>query len=118
MNNIQLIENTVIPQNLSQDEKNKRYYDIEQIVNSILPHKLYRFKTVSERSLDQLYKNELGFSSCDALNDDFEARLYYDKKRLHGWLDTILYEENESHLFEFIRNMPQVPLEILGGSKC
>ena len=114
MNNIQLIENTVIPQNLSQDEKNKRYYDIEHIVNSILPQKLYRFKTVSERSLDQLYNNDLGFSSCDALNDDYEARIYYDKKRLHGWLDSILYKENETQLFDFIRNMSQVPQEILG----
>ena len=111
MYNTQLIENTIIPYDLSAEEKNKRYNDLSKYINSILPKKLYRFKTVSERSLNQLYYDELGFSPCNTLNDDFEARIYYNKKELYNWLDSILADKHESELHGHIMNMSQIPQE-------
>lgn len=78
----QLIENTIVPAGMAPDEKSKQYEKVVNYVNSVLPSKLYRFRSVTERSLSALYNDELWFANGNTMNDDFEARLYYDKKEL------------------------------------
>ena len=75
----QLIENTIVPAGMTSDEKAKQYEKVVNYVNSVLPSKLYRFRSVTERSLSALYNDELWFANGSTMNDDFEARLYYDK---------------------------------------
>ncbi len=79
-----LIENTVIPSTLSLDEKNKRYSAVTGHINPILPSKLYRFRSCTERSLSAFYNDEVWFSNGSTMNDDFDARLYYDKKKFRS----------------------------------
>ena len=77
-----IIENTIVPINFSVEEKTACYDKIIRCVKDILPNKLYRFRTCSERSLSAFYNDELWFSNGSTMNDDFDARLYYDKKRI------------------------------------
>lgn len=105
MNYIQILENTVIPAIISSDEKDKRYEIVNTYVNSHLPNELYRFRTISERSLDQLYNDELGFSCCSSMNDDFDARISYNRNELYNWLNSFLKSDAKSILFEqYFRN--------------
>lgn len=62
---------------MTPNEKAKQYEKVVNYVNSVLLSKLYRFRTVTERSLSALYKDELWFANGSTMNDDFEARLYY-----------------------------------------
>lgn len=79
-----IIENTIVPMNFSVEEKTACYDKIIRCVKDILPNKLYRFRTCSERSLSAFYNDELWFSNGSTMNDDFDARLYYDKKRIEN----------------------------------
>ena len=38
------------------------------------------------------------------MNDDFDARLYYDKKKIKGWLGSLLSEDGELKAVEKFNN--------------
>ena len=108
----QLIENTIVPAIMSEDEKIKQYEPIVNYVNSVLPSKLYRFRTITERSLSALCKDELWFANGCTMNDDFEARLYYDKKELMKWLNSQISDEGGLKALEKLVKMDKIPFEI------
>lgn len=108
-----IIENTVVPMNFSTEEKIACYDGVIRYVNSILPNKLYRFRTCSERSLSAFYNDELWFANGSTMNDDFDARLYYDKKKIKGWLGSLLSEDGELKAVEKLITMEQPPKKLL-----
>lgn len=111
MNFRKIIENTIVPMNLPEKEKQNCYDKVIECVKDILPNKLYRFRVCSERSLSAFYNDELWFSNGSVMNDDFDARLYYDKKRIENWLNSLL-SENGLKIIEKLVTMEQPPLEI------
>lgn len=108
-----IIENTIVPMNFSVEEKNACYDKVTGCVKDILPNKLYRFRTCSERSLSAFYNDELWFSNGSTMNDDFDARLYYDKKRIEKWLKSFLSENGGLNVIEKLVTMEELPMEIL-----
>lgn len=108
-----IIENTIVPINFSVEEKTACYDKIIRCVKDILPNKLYRFRTCSERSLSAFYNDELWFSNGSTMNDDFDARLYYDKKRIEKWLKSFLSENGGLTVIEKLVTMEEPPLEML-----
>lgn len=108
-----IIENTIVPMNFSVEEKTACYDKIIRCVKDILPNKLYRFRTCSERSLSAFYNDELWFSNGSAMNDDFDARLYYDRKRIEKWLKSFLSENGGLTVIEKLVTMEEPPLKIL-----
>ena len=108
----QLIENTIVPAGMAPDEKSKQYEKVVNYVNSVLPSKLYRFRSVTERSLSALYNDELWFANGSTMNDDFEARLYYDKKELMNWLNSQISDEGGLKVLERLAGMDKMPDEI------
>ena len=108
-----IIENTIVPMNFSVEEKNACYDKIIGCVKDILPNKLYRFRTCSERSLSAFYNDELWFSNGSTMNDDFDARLYYDRKRIEKWLKSFLSENGGLTVIEKLVTMEEPPLEML-----
>ena len=108
-----IIENTIVPMNFSVEEKTACYDKIIRCVKDILPNKLYRFRTCSERSLSAFYNDELWFSNGSTMNDDFDARLYYDKKRIEKWLKSFLSENGGLTVIEKLVTMEEPPLEML-----
>lgn len=75
----QLIEDTVVPSRLSKEEKMERYKSIAIVVNEKMPSRLYRFRKCSERNLSAFFNDQIWFSNGSAMNDDFDARLYYNR---------------------------------------
>ena len=108
-----IIENTIVPMNFSVEEKTACYDKIIRCVKDILPNKLYRFRTCSERSLSAFYNDELWFSNGSTMNDDFDARLYYDRKRIEKWLKSFLSENGGLTVIEKLVTMEEPPLEML-----
>ena len=107
-----IIENTIVPMNLPEKEKQDCYDKVIGCVKDILPNKLYRFRVCSERSLSAFYNDELWFSNGSAMNDDFDARLYYDKKKIENWLNSFLSQNEGLKAIEKLVTMEQPPLEI------
>lgn len=106
-----LIENTFVPSLLSSEEKNTRYSSVLNTVNQMKPSKLYRFRNCSERSISAFLKDELWFSNGSSMNDDFDARLYYDKKKIINWLDSFVAEDGCLKVLNQIANMDAMPNE-------
>ena len=78
----QLIENTIVPAGMAADEKSKQYEKVVNYVNSVLPSKLYRFRSVTERSLSALYNDELWFANGSTMN---ELHVRYHKAGRCAW---------------------------------
>ena len=108
-----IIEDTIVPINFPVEEKKACYDAVDKYVNSILPNKLYRFRACSERNLSAFYNDELWFSNGSTMNDDFDARIYYDKKRIEGRLGSLLSEEGELKAVEKLITMEQPPQKLL-----
>lgn len=100
-----IINNTVVPSSLTNEQKNLQYDAIDRYVNSLLPKKLYRFRSCSERHLSAFYRDELWFSNGSVMNDDFDARLYYDKEKINKWLDK---EKSEYGVINYIKHFLQL----------
>lgn len=108
-----IIENTIVPMTFSMEEKIACYHNVIKCVNSMLPDKLYRFRSCSERNLSAFYNDELWFANGSVMNDDFDARLYYDKRRIKAWLDSFLSEAGELKPIKKLMTMEQPPQEML-----
>ena len=112
MNYNQLIEKTIIPARLTIDEKMDRYEEVITYVNSILPQKLYRFRSVNEKTLSALYNDELWFTNGSMMNDDFDARLYYDKKQIIDWLNSQMTTDGIFKVLEDLSTIDKMPVEM------
>ena len=60
---------TTIPSNLPVIDQQKRIESLQQNAHSLLPDRLFRFRTCSERSFDAFNKDELWVSTADCMND-------------------------------------------------
>ena len=107
-----ILLNTVVPGTEADEDKRKRYEDIKCYVNSRIPDKLYRFRSISERSLSALYNDELWFANGTQMNDDFDARLYYDKKKIVDWLKLSMLEDGRLMPVVTAMTLGKVPSEI------
>ena len=67
MNFRKIIENTIVPMNLPEKEKQNCYDKVIECVKDILPNKLYRFRVCSERSLSAFY-NRVSIEHRNPLN--------------------------------------------------
>lgn len=105
----QIIEKTIVSGLLSEEEKHNSYSPVINLVNQMLPSKIYRFRRCSERNLSSFLNDELWFSNGCTMNDDFDARLYYDKKKIYEWLNSLITEEGCLKVFDQIRYMSKMP---------
>lgn len=98
----QLLTETIVPEMLTGEDKVKDYYRLESYVNDNIPQKLYRYRRCNEYSIDAFYKDELWFSNGTSMNDDFDARLYYDKNVIRKWLEGSKNEDGVIKVIESI----------------
>jgi hypothetical protein len=108
----ELINSTIVPDTLSNEEKFEKYDKLRKYVNSKLPNKLYRFRRCTERSLDSLYKDELWFANGREMNDDFDARIFYNKKKINEWIKSQVDSEGNLIAVERLLELDAVPVEL------
>ena len=74
----QLLNNTVVPSNISLEEQEKRYAPIISYVNANLPEQLYRFCKCTDNNLEAFLNDQIWVSAAKYMNDGFDARIFFD----------------------------------------
>lgn len=98
----QLLTETIVPEMLTEEDKIKAYHRLVSYVKDNIPKKLYRYRRFNEYSVDAFYKDELWFSNGTSMNDDFDARLYYDKNAIRKWLEE---SKNQNGMLKSLENI-------------
>lgn len=99
---INMIHTLVVPENLPDEEKGKRYQPLIDFLKTNTPEKLYRFRSCKERAFKELDEDILGFSPASEMNDDFDGMLYFDKERILTTLTETLTLQKLTELIESV----------------
>ncbi len=93
-----VLEQTIIPSSLSQNEKIKRFDTWSPYSNSSAPKKLYRYRKYDTLSIEAFYYDQMWFSPPSKMNDGFDTRLCYNKKEFFGAIES---EFSDDSMFQF-----------------
>ena len=74
---------TVVPQNLSVEQKEVIYNGLQNESYKILPDKLYRYRSCSENNISSFSNDELWVAKTSLMNDGFDTRPYIDMEEAH-----------------------------------
>ena len=108
----QLIERAVMPQTGMSADQEQNFAELTKYVSSIKPSHLYRFRTITDYNLSALYKDELYFSKGSSMNDDFDARLYYDMNTINKWIDSFIADDGSLKIIGSLISSEDVPIEL------
>lgn len=106
-----MIHTLVVPENLPDEEKAKRYQPLIDFLKSNTPDKLFRFRSCKERAFKEFDQNILGFSPASEMNDDFDGMLYFDKERIKATLTGAVTLQTINGIIESVRK-GEIPEEI------
>lgn len=79
----QILEATVVPQNIPSEEKNRRIQIIEDLVRPNVPEQLFRFRSANLYSVMSFEHNTITLCSADLFPDRFDSVVYVDKEKIH-----------------------------------
>lgn len=77
-----IIQNLVVPETLTDEEKGKKYQLLLDYLRSNTPSSLFRFRVFKERTIDEFDKDIFGFAPASKMNDDFDGMLFFDKEQI------------------------------------
>lgn len=83
---VRILYGTVVPSNLSWEEQEKKYDEVNRFVSSELPERLFRYRRCDERSIEAFYKDQVWVSTSESMNDGFDARLFFDRRTINEWI--------------------------------
>lgn len=95
-----IIHTLVIPENLPDEEKEKRYQPLIDFLKSNTPDKLFRFRSCKERAFSEFDQDILSFSPASEMNDDFDGTLYFDKKHIEAALTGAVMQQTINGIIE------------------
>ena len=99
---IEMIDAIVVPENIPDEEKCRRYQPLLDYLNTNTPGSLFRFRSCKERTIKEFDQDILGFSPASEMNDDFDSLLYFDKERIKTeMIDAITPQHINSILDQF-----------------
>ncbi len=78
----QILETTVLPQNIPLEEKNRRIQIIENLVRPNVPKQLFRFRSANLYSVMSFEHNTITLCSADLFPDRFDSVVYVDKGKI------------------------------------
>lgn len=106
-----MIHTLVVPENLSDEEKGKRYQALIDFLNINTPEKLFRFRSCKERTFKEFDQDILGFAPASKMNDDFDGMLYFDKERIKATLTGAVTLQTLNGIIESVHKR-EIPEEI------
>lgn len=95
-----MIHSLVVPENLPDEERCKKYQPLIDFIRINTPDKLFRFRSCKERAFKEFDQDILGFSPAFEMNDDFDGMLYFDKERIKKMLIDNLAPQNINSFLE------------------
>ena len=99
-----MIHNLVVPDNLPDEEKEKRYQTLIAYLKYNTPDKLFRFRSCKERTFKEFDQDILGFSPASEMNDDFDGMLYFEKDHIKETLISMVTQQKISTMIESVNN--------------
>ncbi len=104
-----VLESIKIPSNMEMEQQTQLLKPISNIVEDMLPSRLYRFRQCSERNFDAFYKDQVWVSRGSDVNDDYDTCLYYDNKKINDWLKPLLDEQFDFRILNYLKSMQNTP---------
>ncbi len=83
----EIMENTVISAGSDKEKQNYAEKSIENMVNTIMPKRLYRFRKCCELNFDAFYEDKVYISRGIDVNDVYDTFLHYDIDKISNDLD-------------------------------
>lgn len=96
-----LLESTIIPEGIEQEDIKSRIYPISAALMSMLPQKLYRYRSCSTLNLDAFDKDLVYDVTADKFNDPYDTLVYYS-------LDNIQEQMRACCTEEFLEQFKQI----------
>ena len=96
-----LLESTIIPEGIEQEDIKSRIYPISAALMSMLPQKLYRYRSCSTLNLDAFDKDLVYAVTADKFNDPYDTLVYYS-------LDNIQEQMRACCTEEFLEQFKQI----------
>lgn len=81
----ELLNKTVVPSNASMDDQIKAYSTLQETIKSIIPKKLFRYRSCNDMSFSAFDRDELWVSSADCMNDGYDTRVFVDIEKINQW---------------------------------
>ena len=78
-----LLEETVIPEVMSYEEREPLLKPLLEYVHSITPAKLFRYRDCSETQFDAFYNDRIYAGNAQKFNDPYDCLIRYDKQYLY-----------------------------------
>lgn len=99
-----MIHALVVPGNIPNEEKMKRYQPLVDYLKFNTPERLFHFRSCKERSFSEFDKDILGFAPAFKMNDDFDGMLYFDKEHIKETLINAVTQEKINAIIELVKN--------------
>ena len=96
-----LLESTIIPEGIEQEDIKSRIYPISAALMSMMPQKLYRYRSCSTLNLDAFDKDLVYAVTADKFNDPYDTLVYYS-------LDNIQEQMRACCTGEFLEQFKQI----------
>lgn len=115
----ELLEQTEIPHDLSSDEFSVLYRPLQEMVNSLIPSRLFRYRECSEAQFDAFYHDTIYASTADKFNDPYDCLLRCDKQFILNAISHGASKEYITQLRDGLKAGNQLPSELrdIYGSK-
>lgn len=88
-----LLESTTIPEGIEQEDIKSRIYPISAALMSMLPQKLYRYRSCSTLNLDAFDKDLIYAVTADKFNDPYDTLVYYNLDNIQEQMKVCCTEE-------------------------
>ena len=114
-----VLQSTIIPEDLSQEEAMPLYHKLCQTVDTIIPPRLFRYRECSEMQFDAFDRDLIFASSADKFNDPYDCLLRFDKNFLFDSINRGATKEAILDLRDYLLQGNPMPewLERLYGEK-
>jgi len=90
----QLLRSTIIPEDASLEENNRKLMPIAEALMAMLPKKLYRYRSCSTLNIDAFDKDLVYAVTADKFNDPYDTLIKYDTENLESFKKQILSYKN------------------------
>lgn len=105
----ELLEGTIVPQKLSETEQRISFKPLLEYTQSIIPAKLYRYRSCSEDQFAALYNDIIYASTADKFNDPYDCLIRVDKKFVMNSVANGACKENVSYLRDLVKSGESLP---------
>lgn len=97
----ELLESTIVPQTLSESEQRILFKPLLELALSIVPAKLYRYRSCSEEQFDAFNNDAIYASTADKFNDPYDCLIKVDRKFV---MDSVLNGASKEYM-SYLRSL-------------